>query len=79
MDELPSWAAMLPAVNAGLNGLAGIMLAVGYCFIKRGLRVAHARTMIAATPTYLRNMWPPRALSRLRCAWHIQIHLVEVS
>ena len=48
MDELPSWAAMLPAVNAGLNGLAGIMLAVGYCFIKRGHRVAHARTMIAA-------------------------------
>ena len=48
MDKLPQWAANLPAVNAALNGLAGIMLFVGYAFIKRGNRLAHARTMIAA-------------------------------
>ncbi len=48
MGELPPWAAMLPAVNAGLNGLAGILLAVGYGFIKRKHQLAHARTMIAA-------------------------------
>lgn len=51
MDKLPQWAAALPAVNAGLNGLAGIMLFVGYVFIKRGHRTAHARTMIAAFVT----------------------------
>ena len=51
MDKLPYWAAMLPAVNAGLNGMAGIMLVVGYWLIKRGQRTAHARTMIAAFVT----------------------------
>ena len=51
MDKLPQWAAMLPAVNAGLNGLAGIMLLVGFGLIKRGHRTAHARTMIAAFVT----------------------------
>lgn len=51
MDKLPQWAAALPAVNAGLNALAGIMLLVGYALIKRGHRTAHARTMIAAFVT----------------------------
>ena len=48
MDGLPSWAAALPAVNAGLNGLAGIMLGIGYVLIKRKQRAAHAWTMIGA-------------------------------
>ena len=51
MDKLPSWAAVLPTVNAGLNGLAGIMLIVGYIFIKRKQRAAHAWTMISAFVT----------------------------
>ena len=48
---LPTWVTMLPAVNAGLNGLAGIMLLVGYTFIKQKKRSAHAWTMIAAFGT----------------------------
>lgn len=48
MDDLPQWAAALPAVNAGLNGLAGILLGLGYAFIKRRQRAAHAYTMIAS-------------------------------
>ena len=51
MEKLPAWAAMLPAVNAGLNGLAGIMLIVGFVLIKRGHRAAHGRTMVAAFVT----------------------------
>ena len=51
MSGLPEWAAALPAVNAGLNGLAGVMLGVGYVFIKRKMRSAHALTMIAAFGT----------------------------
>jgi protein SCO1/2/putative membrane protein len=49
--QLPEWAAALPAVNAGLNGLAGILLLVGYAFIKRQRRSAHASTMIASFVT----------------------------
>ena len=48
MEKLPDWVALLPTVNAGLNGLAGVLLVWGYTLIKRGNRVAHARTMIAA-------------------------------
>lgn len=51
MGELPSWAAMLPAVNAGLNGLAGVMLITGYLLIKQKQRSAHAWTMISAFVT----------------------------
>lgn len=51
MNELPAWAAALPAVNAGLNGLAGIMLMVGYSLIKQRKRTEHAYTMIAAFMT----------------------------
>ncbi|HEY0982218.1 MULTISPECIES: DUF420 domain-containing protein [unclassified Schlesneria] len=51
MEKLPAWAAALPAVNAGLNGLAGIMLVAGYILIKRGHRAAHGRTMVAAFVT----------------------------
>ncbi|MEX1024588.1 MAG: DUF420 domain-containing protein [Planctomycetota bacterium] len=41
--------ANLPAVNATLNGLAGVLLVVGLVLIKRGRRDAHAKAMIAAT------------------------------
>ena len=48
MGDLPQWAASLPAVNATLNGVAGLLLVVGYGLIKRQRRAAHAYTMIAA-------------------------------
>lgn len=51
MGELPDWAAALPAVNAGLNGLAGIMLVVGFVLIKQKRRTQHAWTMISAFVT----------------------------
>lgn len=41
----------LPAVNAGLNGLATVLLTVGFIFIKRGNKVAHRNCMIAALVT----------------------------
>ena len=51
MGELPDWVAALPAVNAGLNGLAGIMLVVGFTLIKQKRRTQHAWTMISAFVT----------------------------
>jgi uncharacterized membrane protein YozB (DUF420 family) len=41
----------LPAVNASLNGLSAILLALGYFFIRRGNKAAHAKCMIAAFTT----------------------------
>jgi putative membrane protein len=38
----------LPASNAAFNGLAGIFLAFGFYFIKRGNKTAHRNCMIAA-------------------------------
>ena len=38
----------LPAVNASLNALAGVLLVVGYLFIRSGRRQAHKRCMLAA-------------------------------
>ncbi len=38
----------LPAVNATLNGLSGLLLAGGILQIKRGNRVAHKRFMLSA-------------------------------
>lgn len=38
----------LPASNATFNGLAGVFLAFGYYFIKRGNKIAHRNCMIAA-------------------------------
>ena len=38
----------LPAVNAALNGLAGILLVFGYALIKRGREKAHKRVMLGA-------------------------------
>ena len=44
----PDWVLALPAVNAGLNSLAGLLLVLGYVQIRRGWRVAHKRTMLIA-------------------------------
>lgn len=48
--EIPAdaWYMKLPAVNAGLNGLAGALLALGLALIKRGRVAAHKNTMLAA-------------------------------
>jgi uncharacterized membrane protein YozB (DUF420 family) len=39
---------VLPAVNATLNGIAAIFLAVGWAFIRRGDRQRHRACMITA-------------------------------
>ena len=41
----------LPVVNATLNGLSAIFLALGFVFIKRGNKIAHRNCMIAAFVT----------------------------
>jgi uncharacterized membrane protein YozB (DUF420 family) len=41
----------LPAVNATLNGLSAIFLALGFIFIKRGSKTAHRNCMVAAFVT----------------------------
>ncbi len=41
----------LPAVNATLNGLSAIFLAMGFLFIKRGSKIVHRNCMIAAFAT----------------------------
>jgi putative membrane protein len=38
----------LPLINACLNGLATVLLAAGYVFIKRGNQAAHKKCMLAA-------------------------------
>jgi len=38
----------LPAVNAALNGLAGVLLVVGLILIKQGKRDAHKKVMLSA-------------------------------
>ena len=38
----------LPTLNAGLNLLAAVLLALGYFFIRRGEREFHKRAMLAA-------------------------------
>src|SRR5688572_24208877 len=42
---------MLPAVNATLNAIAGVLLVIGYVQIRSRKRIAHRRTMIAAFTT----------------------------
>ena len=39
----------LPAVNASLNAVSGVLLVVGLVQIRQGRREAHARAMLAAT------------------------------
>ena len=41
----------LPAVNAMLNGLSAIFLALGFFYIKRGDKIAHRNCMISAFVT----------------------------
>jgi uncharacterized membrane protein YozB (DUF420 family) len=38
----------LPAVNASLNGLSAVFLALGFFFIKQGKKIAHRNCMISA-------------------------------
>lgn len=38
----------LPALNAALNGTAGILLAIGYYYIRQGNMSAHKKLMISA-------------------------------
>ena len=38
----------LPAVNASLNALSAVLLTAGFCFIRRGQRIAHRNCMIGA-------------------------------
>ncbi|MFH5804146.1 DUF420 domain-containing protein [Alienimonas sp. DA493] len=48
LARLPEWAAWLPTVNAALNGLAGVLLAVGLYFQRTGRIEAHKRAMLSA-------------------------------
>lgn len=48
---MPQWVAGLPAVNASLNGLASVLLLIGYVLIKRRNVVAHAWAMGSAFGT----------------------------
>lgn len=48
---MPTWVSSLPAVNASLNGLAFVLLVVGWVLIRRGHRDAHKKTMLAAFGT----------------------------
>lgn len=45
------WLGLLPAINAGLNGLATVLLLVGYGFIRQYKTRAHAWTMLTAFAT----------------------------
>lgn len=38
----------LPALNAALNGTAGLLILIGWVLIRRGHRLAHRRVMLAA-------------------------------
>jgi putative membrane protein len=38
----------LPAVNASLNGLSGVLLTAGFVFIRRKNKIAHRNCMVAA-------------------------------
>ena len=43
--ELPDWLATLPTVNASLNGLATVLLILGFVLIKKGKRDAHRNVL----------------------------------
>jgi protein SCO1 len=51
VDVAPDWVYRLPSVNAGLNGLATVLLVAGYVLIKRGHREAHKAAMLASFAT----------------------------
>lgn len=42
---------LLPTVNACLNGLTGVLLLVGYFYIRQGNRPNHKRAMLSAFST----------------------------
>lgn len=46
--KLPEWVRRLPAVNASLNGLATLLLVVGWVLIKQRKPLAHKRVMLSA-------------------------------
>jgi uncharacterized membrane protein YozB (DUF420 family) len=46
--DSPEWVAWLPTVNASLNAVATVLLAVGYRLIRRARVRAHVRVMLAA-------------------------------
>lgn len=46
--ELPGWAAILPTVNASLNGLATVLLVLGFVLIRKGKRDAHRNVMLTS-------------------------------
>ena len=46
--ELPDWLTALPTVNASLNGLATVLLILGFVLIKKGKRDAHRNVMLTA-------------------------------
>ena len=49
--QAPDWVMQLPTINAALNGLATILLMVGYGFIRKGEREKHKKTMLTAFGT----------------------------
>ncbi|MDF1742738.1 MAG: DUF420 domain-containing protein [Gimesia sp.] len=51
VKQAPAWVLQLPAVNAALNGLATILLMVGYGFIRKGEKEKHKKTMLTAFGT----------------------------
>ena len=73
----------LPASNAIFNGLAGVFLAFGYYFIKRGHKTAHRNCMIAAVCSsalfltgYLIYHFTVKGITRfLEPAWFRPIYL----
>lgn len=46
--DAPDWVRYLPTLNASLNGLATVLLCVGFAFIINGKVQAHKRTMLSA-------------------------------
>jgi uncharacterized membrane protein YozB (DUF420 family) len=45
---MPEWVESLPAVNASLNGLATVLLVIGYALIRQKRKEAHKRVMLSA-------------------------------
>ena len=73
----------LPACNATFNGLAGVFLAFGYYFVKRGKVIAHRNCMICAVCSsalfltgYLTYHFTVRGVTHFRDpAWFRPIYL----
>ena len=45
---MPEWVSYLPTVNASLNGMATLLLVMGYVLIRMQRIEAHKRTMLSA-------------------------------